>query len=66
MNEAQFLLSLGMKPKDLSGADRSLSAPALIKPQYAMVENGDPEGVVVQRDNDNAPVPHSRRMRAWV
>jgi len=47
MNEAQFLLSLGLKPKDLSDADRSLSAPALIKPTYAMVENGDPEGLVV-------------------
>jgi len=66
MNEAQFLLSLGMQAKDLSASDRSLSAPALIKPKYAMVENGDPEGLVVQRDNDNAPVPHSRRMRAWL
>lgn len=66
MNEAQFLLSLGLKPKDLSASDRSLSAPALIKPKYAMVENGDPDGLVVQRDNDNASVPHSRRMRAWV
>ncbi|KKN86217.1 hypothetical protein LCGC14_0270860 [marine sediment metagenome] len=66
MNEAQFLLSLGMKPKDLSDADRSLSTPALIKPKYAMVENGDPDGLVVQRDHNKEPVPHSRRMRAWV
>jgi len=66
MNEAQFLLSLGLKPKDLSASDSSLSAPALIKPKYAMVENGDPEGLVVVKDHNMDPVPHSRRMRNWV
>ncbi len=66
MNEAQFLLSLGMNPKDLAAVDRPLSTPALIRPAYAMAENGDPEGLARVKDHNNDPVPNSRRQRAWV
>jgi hypothetical protein len=65
MNVAQYLLTLGMKPQDLS-VDTGLATPAIVRPNYAMAENGDPDGLVRVKDHNNDPVPNSKRRRSWV
>lgn len=65
MNEAQYMLSIGLKPEPLK-REGGVALPAYISPNYAMVENGDPDGLVRARDHNNEYVPNSRRSRKWL